>query len=223
MLTPTLDRTALGIVCLEENWCCSVCRENNSILSDVETLASNNDIFTHYSAAHHTVSWLDHCVTTTSAHNLITDITMCDRYVVSDHLPLRIAVNCDIISISDEYSRIDSCDQIILWNSVTDTDKATYTNKCDELLQKINLPTESLLCRDVNCDVASHKAAISCLYDEIMNCLSQAGLSISKKQLPSQHHNVPGWNEYCRDAHDQARDAFSLVVYSRETPARFYL
>ena len=114
----------------------SFCRENNFILSDVEKLASNNDIFTHYSAAHHTVSWLDHCVSTISAHNLITDITICDRYVVSDHLPFRIAVNCDIISISDEYSCINSCDQIILCNSVTDTDKATYTNKCDELLQK---------------------------------------------------------------------------------------
>ena len=56
------------------------CRENNFILSDVEKLASNNDIFTHYSAAHHTVSWLDHCVSTTSAHNPITDIVTFDVY-----------------------------------------------------------------------------------------------------------------------------------------------
>jgi hypothetical protein len=67
-------------------------------------LGVNADVFTHYSAAHHTVSWLDHCVSPVSAHNLINDIRVCDKFVVSDHLAIQIAVNCEVVRISSDES-----------------------------------------------------------------------------------------------------------------------
>ena len=80
----------------------SFCDENILVLSDVEKLSESGDVFTHYSDAHDSVSWLDHCMTSTAADKLITDISVSDRFAVSDHLPLCITVNIGGIHLSDD-------------------------------------------------------------------------------------------------------------------------
>ena len=81
----------------------SFCDENILVLSDVEKLSQSGDVFTHYSDAHDSVSWLDHCMTSTAANKLITDISVSDRFAVSDHLPLCITVNIGGIHLSDDH------------------------------------------------------------------------------------------------------------------------
>ena len=67
-----------------------------------------------------------------------------------------------------------------------------------------------LLCNDVSCMLMSHRHTIDNFHNHIMDTLREAGMHICKSVNGHQHYNVPGWNEYCCDAHDQARDALHL-------------
>ena len=63
------------------------CNEYSLILSDVSKLGCSENIYTHYSDAHHSVSWRDHCISTVNAHRLINYVHISDTVIVSDHLP----------------------------------------------------------------------------------------------------------------------------------------
>ena len=58
---------------------------------------------------------------------------------------------------------------------------------------------------------------IASLYSDIVNCLHCAASGViptTRCNGVSDEHNTPGWNEYVRDAHSEARDAFKLWVRS---------
>ena len=63
----------------------------------------------------------------------------------------------------------------------------------------------------------SHIHSIASLYSDIVNCLHCAASGViptTRCNGVSDEHNTPGWNEYVRDAHSEARDAFKLWVRS---------
>ena len=53
------------------------------------------------SQAHGTTSWLDDRITTTAGESLIGNVSVFNGIACSDHLPLRIDVNCDISLLYD--------------------------------------------------------------------------------------------------------------------------
>ena len=72
------------------------CNEYSLILSDVSKLGCSENIYTHYSDTHHSVSWLDHCISTVNAHRLIKYVHISDTVMVSDHLPLSVHLECEV-------------------------------------------------------------------------------------------------------------------------------
>ena len=56
-----------------------------------------SDTFAHYSEAWHTTSWLDHCVSTRDAHDIITDITVWHSISTVDHFSICIDVSLQCI------------------------------------------------------------------------------------------------------------------------------
>jgi exonuclease III len=64
----------------------AVCEDNNLVLSDLCMLSS--DTFTFLSECHHSTSWLDHCVCTPTAHQLISEMTVDYSFQSSDHYPV---------------------------------------------------------------------------------------------------------------------------------------
>ena len=186
------------------------CDDNNFVLSDVKILAHSDDAFTYVSDVTFSASWLDHCVATHAAHSLISDISISDKFAVSDHLPLCINIKSEVVSVPDVDMYSGVPEQTVRWSSVSERDKTIYTDKCNDLLQAVDVPIDVLLCNDVSCTLISHKHTIDYFYNHITDALREAGMHICKSVSEHQHHNVPGWNEYCCDAHDQARDAFHL-------------
>jgi exonuclease III len=63
------------------------CEEESLVMADKEML-DNTDVFTFYSDAHGSVSWLDHMVTTTAGNTLITVVSIDNSFVSSDHFPI---------------------------------------------------------------------------------------------------------------------------------------
>ena len=73
------------------------CNMNNLCFIDKAMLLS--DTFTYVSQSHHTTSWLDHCITTGAGKSIVTKMHIIDNIVCSDHMPLCIAIECDIVPI----------------------------------------------------------------------------------------------------------------------------
>ena len=62
------------------------CGENDLILSDEVMLPQNS--FTYVSEINGCKSWIDHCVTSFSAHQSITNMKILHEFIISDHKPI---------------------------------------------------------------------------------------------------------------------------------------
>ena len=58
-----------------------------------------SDTFTYVSQSHHTTSWLDHCITTGAGKSIVSKMHIIDNIICSDHMPLCIEIECDIVPI----------------------------------------------------------------------------------------------------------------------------
>ena len=72
-------------------------------------------------------------------------------------------MNCDISPLYDNYFADKSISS--KWHVATDIDKQGYHKFTGELLNRIVLPTEALLCKDTNCN--SHSLDIERIYDQL--------------------------------------------------------
>jgi len=180
------------------------CDTNNLCFIDKYMLLP--DSFTYISQAHGTTSWLDHCITTSSGQEIVSNSYIIKDIVCSDHLPLCIDVNCDISSICDTIT-IKEPKNVYKWNLATDNNKQEYKMCSCKFLSNIVLPIAALSCKDANC--IAHKSEIDCFYNSILSAIKQATSEcIPRVKSASNFHQVPGWNEYVQEHHNMARDSF---------------
>ena len=71
----------------------------------------------------------------------------------------------------------------------------------------VSLNLDLLVCDDPTCSSEYHKQSICDMYNDIISALKKAGEAIARNKT-SKCHQLPGWNNYCAEAHAQARDAF---------------
>ena len=75
------------------------------------------------------------------------------------------------------------------------------------LLSNIELPIEALLCRNTNC--TSCLNTVNCFYTSIISSLKSAESEcIPYTPGAPSSHIVPGWNDYVKEYHAAARNAF---------------
>ena len=96
-------------------------------------------------------------------------------------------------------------------------DKSAYTVKCADLLGNSKLTREAVCCCNTSCEDGSHIEDNQCLYYNIVNCLHCA----ASDYIPSSTSNclrdkniTPGWNDFVKAAHSDARDAFKFCIRS---------
>ena len=73
------------------------CGDNDLVLSSEAVLPRSS--FTYISDAHHTVSWLDHCISTADAHESIQNIEVFYNLATTDHIPVCITLDLNNIPI----------------------------------------------------------------------------------------------------------------------------
>jgi hypothetical protein len=106
------------------------CTEYVYVISDAALLDSNT--YTYVSESHvGTISLLDHCVSTASAHTAILDMYVLHDFVPSDHLPLLFSINVTDLPecISNGPSSVHKCS--VNRVKVTDNDTEKYTADTD--------------------------------------------------------------------------------------------
>jgi exonuclease III len=182
------------------------CQENNLLVVD-QRLCSN-DTFTFFSEAHHSVSWLDHIVTNLNMVSFFSNITVDYGYISSDHFPLCAELNVPVSKIESEQCDSHSRECNIRWDKLSEHDLSIYKNASDESLKNIKLPLPLLLCDDDQCTDERHLQQINSFYKDIIESLRESGDILA--QMGDKHRNseIPGWNDYCKQLHTEAREAF---------------
>ena len=187
------------------------CDEHNLIISDLDRLGCSDKVFTHYSDAHNTVSWLDHCIATVNAHKLITDVSIIGKFVVSDHFPLSIRVEWEVKYTATRSTKRTE-NRKINWSELSVFDQSKYKESSEVLLQNIYIPVDVIECKNANCNLPTHKNEIDSMYRHINQCLHEAGDTLKVVKIKKPYKIIPGWNDVCRDAHLQARESFLIWV-----------
>jgi hypothetical protein len=76
----------------------------------------------------------------------------------------------------------------------------------------VNIPSDVIMCSELNCDNPSHKDKFNAMYMDMCKCLLDASDStiVKCKNQQSSDFVVPGWNDYVKDLHDDARGCYLL-------------
>ena len=188
------------------NHMANFCQENGFVLSSVQMLPL--DSFTYISESHHTVSWLDHCVSSNDAHDAIKNIEICYNLATTDHIPVTMSLDVNNLPVLSKHAN-DYVNYKLDWSKLQQADINNYCTQTDILLQDINVPTEAAVCRNIHCKNDSHVKGITKFYDNIVECLKVAGEPL-KKMSKCTHKGKPGWNEHVAELHTASREAFTL-------------
>ena len=187
-----------------------VCNDNQLMLSDEIFLSP--DSFTFFSEAHHTTSWLDHCVSTPLAHQRIADMSIDYNFQSSDHFPLLLNVCIPSLSPSRSVSTAHNLappSTGTSWSKAEKSDIESFRDCSERELRNIDIPTNITLCRDTSCTSAAHRSEIDSFYQSITDAL----LLAANHCIPStgrQHRGqrIPGWNDLVKELHSRARSSF---------------
>ena len=175
-----------------------IVRPNNSKLSNID-----------YSYVNHhagTCSIIDHFLVTPNLVECIKTLFVEHQGDnLSDHDPIfmELVVQHEKVSrnsTNKSYKCID-------WNLVTDAERNNYVETLDMLLDDINLPCDTLSCKDLYC--CEHNNDIDKYGSDIMNACLQAGeLCIPHRMVKTgsshQSKSIPGWKEYVAPVREQS-------------------
>jgi len=187
----------------------SFCGERDLVLSDHTRLPPVNT-FTFVSFSHGTTSWLDHAMSTKSMDSLVENVSVDYSTISSDHLPLCVTLDfAKVCAVLPDEESVNAVPRL-KWESLKKEEISTYTQLTDTYLSNVNLDLELLLCDDPKCDNKDHIQAIDTMYNNVLSCLNEASAQFSSKKSKVHKHQVPGWNEWVKEHHTRAREAFLM-------------
>lgn len=132
------------------------------------------------------------------------------EFATTDHVPFSMSINLGnlqtLLSMSNnmQVGKLD-------WSNLTEEELKVYCFQSDMLLRNIDLPKDAAICCDINCKNPQHGIELCFLYDNIVESLLTSGRSLHKTKM---YNSKPGWNEYVREFHAEARKAFKAWVES---------
>ncbi|KAG7299102.1 hypothetical protein JYU34_017603 [Plutella xylostella] len=192
--------------------------EQQLVCADIEFLGIDSDTYTFISDAHGCRRWLDHCLVTNFAYNCIRKVSV--RYDVSwsDHFPLMI--DCDFDVLPPKTVEPPLLPSRVIWG-IRDTEQiGIYSEMCHNRLREIDFPDDLRQCSDKICDNVKHKLVIEKMYKQIVNILSEAAISSHTGciNLKRKKRYITGWNKHVKDAHSEARLRFNMWVLHNRPP-----
>jgi hypothetical protein len=178
-----------------------MCEDNGLRCADV--LALPTDSFTHVNNGHLTCSWLDHILCSETLVKSIKNIKILDSIPCSDHLPL--TAKLIINNLPERISIGEECESI-KWEFSNSEKISRYRSLIDQDIQQLQYD-QKCSCYKNKCIESCHVSQINDVYNSITSIMLKAGKSAfgSNKR---RWRPVPGWNEYVRELHVVAREAF---------------
>ena len=125
-------------------------------------------------------------------------------YICSDHKPLSLSLclgNSDSTVIGENFSYNIRKSQDL--SKIPSQIWGKYKSLTDQYLQNLHLPSDGILCKEMNCSNSSHIDAISDFYEEMISCLLLSCEVLSNDNDPSHFKcsSLPGWNSTVKEAH----------------------
>ena len=146
-------------------------------------------------------------------HNCIESIKVNYDVLSSDHFPISVCVKVGGIRaehVDTSNVHLSRCN----WSKAEDVALTRYKDCCESLLSCVHIPVGAVTCCDPMCTDAQHIDAIDNMYRHVINCMKNAStLNIPQCGISNAHGScIPGWNDYVKDSHDEARACFLLWV-----------
>lgn len=188
------------------------CDERQWLCADMIKLIGSSEPHTYVSEAHGSKRWLDHCLVSNSAWNTISNVDILYDVYWSDHFPLQIV--CDFDIIKKKFKLSNEISNNVAWGLRNSEEIKNYYKICNEQLKLINFPPQCMQCADNMCNNLNHRSALDNLYNNIICILRQASVDSRQQTVRSNSKNkyVMGWNKYVSAAHKQARLDFKMYI-----------
>ena len=184
----------------------NLCNDHNIINATFSKLP--HDSFTFISDIWHTVSWLDHCLCTPAAYNLVANIKIEYGLITSDHVPFTFSIQADEMPQTCTQS-LENGPRCVNWSRTTDRERWIYNVNSGSLLESIQVPFESLYCNNINCTNASHLKNIEKYYNDIVQSLKDSSDFLIKNPSSTRVSvNRPGWNDIAKEVYEESKEAF---------------
>jgi hypothetical protein len=153
--------------------------------------------------------WLDHCLSTADSDESIQEIEIYYNLATTDHFPVCIMLNINNMPILSNQTN-NHAKNYLDWSDMPQSVIDNYCMHTEQLLQNDPVPTEAVLCKNVNCKLEYHINGLCKLYDNFVNALTLAGKPLKKVSKLNAYKGKPGWNDHVDELHTAAREAFLL-------------
>ncbi|CAH2106699.1 unnamed protein product [Euphydryas editha] len=181
----------------------SVCSEQLWSCVDIELLP--RDSYTFSSTANGSLRWLDHCVVSSAARQLIVNASVQYDVYTSDHIPVSIECNLNLITPRVTFKNI-ICNKVI-WGERNNNQIIEYSKYCNSKLDYVEFPVEFNICTNSLCSDSHHLTLLNQMYSTLISVLRDAAQITyeGSENVKNKRKYVPGWNKYVRGAHMEAR------------------
>ena len=181
----------------------NLAEDNNLQISDIKRLSN---VVTYCSDDGLRTSWIDHCLCSQSVDECISSVEVLYQFISSDHKPLKIHFDNIRAIASAAPQSTNSSELVYDWSKANDYNMQLYQSILADCLNNVNIPVN--LFRYSDHDGCAEKL-ITEYYEAIVNSINNAcNRSIPGHIKTCADHIVPGWNDFVKDKHCAARDAF---------------
>ena len=189
--------------------------ENKLVFSDISRLTSG---FTYSRDDDSCVSWIDHIVCSSFIDSVVSRLQILYEYMLSDHKPISLTLTDILDTILVEQPVLAaSVSTRHCWDEIDDLTKFHYSSYVDQLLYNVKLPYELQCClaSGGRCDDSRHCIRVADYYRTVLSAVEYAiDAAIPYKKHADSKYNVPGWNDYPREMHSDARNAYLEWSYA---------
>ena len=139
-------------------------------------------------------SCIDHFIVSKNIYDLILKhFVHYDSTNPSNHSLIELEFLCETNYVHTNNTR-PAANKKCMWTKANAGDLGMYKNELDDHLGNITIPSELLLCSDIECNNINHRKNIDRFYKDIIRCCIDAGVNT----IPSSKSHkrlVPGWND----------------------------
>ena len=185
------------------------CSSNFLTISSHLSLPQNTytHMFTREGNTH--CSWLDHIVTSVDMHNSISGIEVLYSITDDDHIPVKFCIS--LASMPKVTVNNNNHTPKINWNNIHEDKILEYHNLTSSQFDKVNIPVDTLCCRNMKCNDISHREELDQFFNEITDCMQKSSKNLSQKMNRNYSHK-PGWTDYVSDLYDFSRESYRVWV-----------
>jgi hypothetical protein len=131
------------------------------------------DTHTFSSTANGSLRWLDHCIVTTAARPIVTNVSVLYGVYNSDHIPMLIECNVNLINCK-MLNNNNLINNKVVWGERDEKQIKKYHDFCNLKLRLIDFPTECSNCANGLCRNTEHYLLLEKMYKNII-CILRDG------------------------------------------------